>query len=264
MANAPKNLDKLFEEKLSHHEIKPSQLAWERLENQLPKKQKEPKTYWWAAAAVILVLVASYSIFQSTDQTENGDFVADQNTQVIEESNESSNTNVVIEEEAEPDMVIETPEVKEVENAPAPVTKKKEDSSTKPIQYLAVNTPEEKEEVQEEAINNREIVEEPVRMTFDVERPLIAEAPLEINVIETAESSVAETPNESTSYKLTIISDGIKDTPNKNLIAGLGKRVNQVEGFLGKAGQGLGDLQDKKDDFFNNLISKKGRPTEKP
>jgi len=265
MANAPNNLDKLFKEKLNQHQIKPSQLAWERLENQLPKKKKEPKTYWWAAAAAVLLFGVSYFIFQNSDQTETGDFVAEQSKPSVEEIIKNPVTETRDNEVSNSETFEEAPKTPELEDKPLPEETQRSEVVNKPMEFVAVNTPKEEEEKTKKVIEETpEIMEETGVMTFEVSRPLIAEVPLELTEIETEDVPEVTSPNENTGYKLTIISDGIKDTPNNNLIAGIGKRVNQVEGLLGKAGQGFGELQEKKNDFFNNLISKKNKETENP
>ena len=65
MANTDKNFDQYFKEKLSNHEVKPSKLAWERLDSQLGNKKRAIYfPFMKIAAAIILLLGASYIIWQ--------------------------------------------------------------------------------------------------------------------------------------------------------------------------------------------------------
>lgn len=263
MANQPQNLDKLFEEKLSQHQVKPSKLAWERLESQLPKKQKpERKFYWWAAAAAILVLIVSYSVFQTSEQTSQPEFVA-----------ETTHTEEIIPQEDSPSQTTINDEAQQEEepkeaqaNINEPVESKKSDplpskKEIRPNQFTAMN-----EKVGDEKEKATEIeIPEIVLPEIGIDRTLIAEAEIESPLekdLATAQSN--EIVIQEPVYKVTIISDGIKSEKDKNLIAGIGKRVNQVEGLLGKVDEGFGELQDAKNNLFASLISKKERTTEKP
>jgi hypothetical protein len=51
---------------------------------------------------------------------------------------------------------------------------------------------------------------------------------------------------------------------DKTLIGGLNKKVEQVEGLLGKVDQGFADLQDAKNNLFTALLTKKEKAAEKP
>ncbi|MFC3880370.1 hypothetical protein ACFOSV_09300 [Algoriphagus namhaensis] len=260
MANQPQNLDKLFEEKLSQHQVKPSKLAWERLESQLPKKQKpERKIYWWAAAAAVLVLIVSYSVFQTSEQTSQPEFVAETTQPEEITPQEESPSQTPINEDAQ-----EEEEAKENINEPQKLKKADPRPSKKevvPNQFTAMN--EKAVDKKEEATEIE--IPEIVVPEIGIDQPLIAEAEIEFPLdkeIATAQSN--ETLIQEPAYKVTIISDGIKSEKDKNLIAGIGKRVNQVEGLLGKVDEGFGELQDAKNNLFASLISKKERTTEKP
>lgn len=264
MANQPQKLDKLFEEKLSQHQVKPSKLAWERLESQLPKKQeKETKIYWWAAAAAILVLIVSYSVFQNTDQTSQPEFVALESTSEETISNETANpqeTLATTESQSQSDAEVNRKSQEDVNKTSTTTTKKTEPikAETAPVQFTAMT--EVPKGVKEEKI----ITEIPQIEIPDIvtDRPLIAEVKMELPTETTTSSE--ETVTEEPAYKLTIISDGIKDEKEKSLIAGIGKRVNQVEGLLGKVDEGFGELQEAKNSLFTSLISKRERTSEKP
>lgn len=261
MANQSKKLDKLFEEKLSQHNVQPSKLAWERLEAQLPKKQeKKPTIIWWAAAAVIAVGILSYSLFQTSDQTSQPEFVAqgpvEKGHSILPENQSLA--------KAEVSETTEEPKAKSEEKIITPAKEPMESNvqKTAPSQMIAM-----KEEPVQTVISER-VAEEvtPIELpTIAIDRPLISEAKIDsptkaqpIQALE--EKSTVEEPT----YKVTIISDGIKDEKDKKLIAGIGKRVNQVEGLLGSLDEGFGELQEAKNNLFASLISKKERTSEKP
>ncbi|MCU0394093.1 MAG: hypothetical protein MUE81_23540 [Thermoflexibacter sp.] len=61
------NIDKIFKNKLSNHQIQPSGEVWNRLEEAMYGKQIKRRNlvaYWKVAAAVVLLLSASYFYFQ--------------------------------------------------------------------------------------------------------------------------------------------------------------------------------------------------------
>ncbi len=63
-------------------------------------------------------------------------------------------------------------------------------------------------------------------------------------------------PQEVT-YKVTIISMGMKDSPEKQTLVGeIENKIDKIGGFIGKVDQGLADLQDAKNNLFANLTAK--------
>ncbi|MDP3471695.1 MAG: hypothetical protein Q8S14_07450, partial [Algoriphagus sp.] len=82
------------------------------------------------------------------------------------------------------------------------------------------------------------------------------------------EKMVAQTTapaDEEPLYRVSIYSNGVKkgEPQEKNLITELGKTVGQVEELLGKVDEGLISLQDKKDNLFASLTSRKNQAEEK-
>ena len=93
----------------------------------------------------------------------------------------------------------------------------------------------------------------------ELKLPTLALPNLQVNeTVAKAEPTKVEEP----AYRVKIYSDGLEE--DKSLIGGISKKVEQVEGFLGKVDQGFADLQDAKNNLFTALVSKKEKPAEKP
>ncbi|WP_439474951.1 hypothetical protein [Algoriphagus formosus] len=250
MAKNKENLDTIFRENLENHEVKPSRLAWERLENQLPTQEKESAPFvWWAVAAAVVLLLAVGSLLRSTDSP-------------IEVQN------LLSEEITEPSSV-ETPPVTIVETEEAQKTDEKE-SSTEIIQEEESPRSDPKPTVKKEFQTPQNLI---AQAETEIEEPKVREELPEIRInkevelpsVPTAEINqgllIAEAkPVEEPAYRVTIISDGIKE--DKNLIADIGRKVNQVEGLLGKVDEGFANLQDAKNNLFTALVTRKEKVTE--
>ncbi|MHA7130820.1 hypothetical protein [Algoriphagus namhaensis] len=267
MANKPQKLDKLFEEKLSQHQVKPSQLAWERLESQLPKKQKKPLTYWWAAAAAGILLFVTFSLFQTSDQTDSPSELVAEKTEVTQEQSspvetqtgeEIAKSESHEENQTSPQRAAQSTQSEEERVAPkATATQEKA-----PANQLVASAPEKTEQT---STSEQRIQPEQEIPSIRVDRPLIAEAEMALPTeTELATAKASDMTVEEPLYKVTIISDGIKDEKDKKFIANLGEKVNKVEGFLGKVPESFGELQDAKNNLFSSLISKRDRASEKP
>lgn len=255
MAKESTKLDQFFREKLSTHEEKPSALAWERLEAKLPQQSKSKTGIWWAAAASVLILLsASYFLIQ--------DGQAD-NDQVFVAANQPEESNTAI---TEPDTT-EYPETIS-EEKPSPIVEKTETEKAKPTSKIpsiksdksGTSTPSNQSEkliAQEKVTVQPEVSTTYNPTTIEID-PIEVSLP-EINQIainQTVAEEVKMEQVEEPTYKVTIYSDGIKEG-DKNLIASLGKKVEKVEGILGKVDQGFADLQDAKSNLFISLITKK-------
>lgn len=255
MAKNNESMDRMFREKLEDHQVKPSQLAWERLENQLPEKDKSnTKIYWWAAAAVLLILFSVGTRFWSNDETiPEENLVAEsvqpelvepeQNQESLEipsevQENETNTSSIENEEKPQSKPKFETPKKQEAQK----VIKQEEFKA--PQNLIAQNETPIEEPVKEE----KKVTIEPLI----VEKEIPELKPLDLNQ---AVAAVDTKTEEEPAYKVTIYSNGIKE--DKNLIAGIGKKVNQVEGLLGKVDEGFANLQDAKSNLFNNLTAKR-------
>lgn len=264
MAKESNKLDKFFSEKLSSHEEKPSALAWERLESRLPQKSKSYKGIWWAAAASFLILfTVSYFLLSENGTNEKQILIAEnspiesneQETQTIEPA---TSTTSDTDQKTENQTIIEEQPTK---TPTSTFTKKSQQTSTDQIK---TSTSIEKSTAQQD---QKEV---PVEITIpkispqeitpaEVKPPFISELDLSKTVAEEVKTEQVEEP----AYKVTIYSDGIKEgSKDKNLIADLGKKVEKVEGFIGKVDQGFADLQDAKNNLFISLLSKKEKDSE--
>ncbi len=260
MANAPKNLDEFFKEKLDQHSVMPSALAWERLENQLPQTPKSNKGFWWAiAASISLLLMAGFLFWPNTGNISQENLMAEEVQQEviqetpteIEKSKILASSPVQNQAEETQNSITQPVQKPQTQKKSKPTTSSPT-SQTSPPKLIALT----------ETISTEE--------TKPIERPeLKAETPqVSIPLMETpslnqtvAEAKTADEPL----YRVNIYSDGIKkDEVNKNLLNELGKTVGTVEGFIGKVDNGFADLQDAKNNIFATLTSRKERAQENP
>lgn len=248
MANTDKNFDQYFKERLAKHEEKPSQLAWERLEGQLPKKEKG---LWFTimsiAATLLLFLAVGYVVWQFNKESDSNmpltaevksdkniitseipDKTEGEQLKPIEESTSVSENKT--KEEAKP---FQTPSKKA--NGPKPIL------TETPKEFVAeVSQPEER--IDEATIESPEIIIPDLNVTEAI-----------------AQNNIEE--EEVMTYKITIKSNGITEKPeNQGFIAGIENKVDKIGGLLSKVEQGFADLQDAKDNLFvSNNTSKKER-----
>ncbi len=258
MAKESNNLDQFFKEKLDQHSEKPSALAWERLESKLPNQRKSKTVYWWAAAASIGIML-SIGYYLQVDNRSEEVFIA-QEVAVDELSSPSNQDSTPAAGEVLAPILEKTDSVRKdaaprVESAPVSPRKKEQIQEVQPSQNLVAMTDATREKEKPEPV----VVPETDRDPTELSRPDLPAMDINKTVAE-----VAQPTDEEPSYKVTIFSDGIKDQKDKNLIAGLGKTVGQVEGILGKVDQGFAELQDAKNNLFASLTSKKERTAEKP
>lgn len=264
MAKDKNNLDQFFKEKLENHTENPSKLAWERLESQLPQKSKSYKGIWWAAAASLTILfTVGYILMREGDVTVNQPMVADNITEeIIDTPTQTEITTPEVTEntqnEIKKQQVAEELNTKpttttSAKTKPADTSSKTQKSkSTAPQKLVAMNEVKEQTK-QEESV---QIVAPPLK----VETPEIAQPELPALELEKAVAEVNDTSEEEPAYTVKIYSSGLKEEPkDKNLIAGIGKTVNEVEDILGKVDQGFADLQDAKNNLFASITSKKTR-----
>lgn len=263
MAKESIKMDQFFREKLSTHEEKPSSLAWERLENQLHKKPKSTRRIWWAAAAsIILILSVGYLVMQAGNPAQTPTLI-------------SANT---------PDEVVgsstaSTPSPKEV---PIPETTGQHDNQTdenpvkknlkaKPTPQKTNSKPAKPSPKIEAAPSSGKLIAMTELDKKEGKNVLPELAPIVVDEIEIKEpklteqdlpqslaADIKEKKVEEPAYKVTIYSNGIKEPDkDKNLIADIGKKVEQVEDLIGKVDQGFADLQDAKENLFVSLLTKK-------
>ncbi|MCS5490167.1 hypothetical protein [Algoriphagus limi] len=262
MAKKNEHIDVIFREKLENHEVRPSQLAWERLENQLPKEEKSnPRIYWWAAAAAVVVIFLVGSLLRNpsqpfaeenltAEQIESTENQPNQAPEVVEDLVADTSPIEGGEENSTP--VIEEPK-QEITNQKPQTTPEIKNQFEEPSKNLIAEAQIPEKEVAEEEINQTEII--PIILPIEREIPELK--PMDLNqAVAELKTEEAEEP----AYKVTIISDGIKE--DKNLIAGIGKKVDQVGGLFGKVDEGFANLQDAKNNLFASLTTRKEKMTE--
>ena len=267
MAKSNESFDQIFKEKLQGHQEKPSALAWERLENQLPKSKKPGAGFWWAIAASLsgLMLVA-YLNWPSDVANSDQNLVA-----TLEETPEANNISGVQASENEASSSENNPEESRVAGTNPPVETKEVQTQSKPKQG-AVNpkqTPKESKnqpllaDASEQPEIQKEIIPIPEKKIAEPELSIPnLKAPDLTKTVAEAQTKTSDEPL----YRVSIYSNGIKkaEPVEKNLITELGKTVGQVEGLLGKVDEGFAEIQDKKDNLFASLTSRKERADEKP
>src|SRR5690606_38467566 len=209
MAEEYNDLDRLFREKLEGHSVNPSPIAWEKLQGRMAQKKKG-MAWIRIAASVLFRLGLTALLWLSVRESQ----------QELE---------ILADEEPAPEAVQESPLVQEapvvgekVEEKELPVQKKPSTKKTTPnpsgVNPAGVNpagptlaatrptesVPPTRDSEPEQAV---EVIELP---PLDTEL-LVAEA-----ITDTSEELVT---NEVT-YKVTIISNGIKATPEKETLVG--------------------------------------------
>ncbi len=267
MAKEKNNLDQFFKEKLENHIERPSALAWDRLESQLPQKSKSYKGIWWAAAASITILFTfGYLVLREGDVSIEKPMLADTTTEEVIETptqteiatpeltekaqNEIENKQTAEELNTEP-----TTTTKHKAKPADPSSKTQKSQPTSPQNLVAMT--ETKEEPKQET------VEKIAAPKIEVETPEFKQTELPPLKLEKAVADVTEPVEAEPAYRVKIYSSGLTEEPkDKNLIAEIGKTVNEVEGLLSKVDQGFADLQDAKNNLFASIIPRKSRADE--
>lgn len=262
MAKTNEQFDQHFREKLDGHREKPSALAWERLESQLPKQSKPTLGIWWAiAASVTALLVAGYSFWPKEEGITEESLLAEKTELPVETQVESTNETPSIAEE-----------ITKTEEQTAPITteskpeeKPKTNQKTKPTPAPVLTQAPQNLIAQSENKSTEPSIVVPVpELKTDELQVKIPE--LKTPEIEKTIAQTAAPEEEAPLYRVSIYSNGVKkgEPQDKNLITEIGKTVGQVEGLLGKVDDGLISLQDKKDNLFASLTTKKTQADEKP
>ncbi|MCH7414443.1 hypothetical protein MM213_13170 [Belliella sp. R4-6] len=249
MANEDKNFDELFRNKLSNHEVKPSSLAWERLENKLPKSKKSGYyPFLKIAASIILLMGLGYmGWFLSIDLEPEAPQVAEVTKGQVGE--EAEGDFGLENEKVETETAEIAPQVDKTEVISEPIETKKQVEHHKPIvkqeepNELLAENPKAPQRIEVESLPEIEVPE------------------LDLNQSVAINESVEEPEETEVSYKITIVSRGISDSePEKpGLIDGIENKVEKIGGILSKVDQGFAELQDAKNNLFASITSKKER-----
>lgn len=274
MAKTNEQFDQHFKEKLDGHREKPSTLAWERLESQLPKQSKPAFGIWWAiAASVTALLVAGYSFWPGETGVSDEMLLAEKTEMPIEvlpeteiENPVESTNETAQESKAEIESVEKsevTPRIENIQNQPKVAPKTTEKIKPTPSPALT--------QVPKNLVAQAET--EPIKTPITVPVPELETEEIQVTLPELKAPEIKKMVAASTTqaemeplYRVSIFSNGVKkgEPQEKNLITELGKTVSQVEGLLEKVDEGLITLQDKKDNLFASLTSKKNQADEKP
>ncbi|WBL41699.1 hypothetical protein PBT90_13140 [Algoriphagus halophytocola] len=276
MAKNSNNLDKFFKERLEDHTVAPSHLAWERLEAKLPQKSNSNLGIWWAAAASLtIILTAGYFLMKETESENTEPLLAENKTETVTEQPKTSTDTPTVSDttdliESTENTTEEKPQTTENQQA-TPNTNTKptipaQQETEKPADSSASFDPVDPASTHlvamEEEKPKAELIPQVEISTPEIE-------PLEVIIPQSPELSLensladATPEEEEPAYRVKIYSSGLKEEPkDKNLIAGIGKTVNEVEGLLNKVDQGFADLQDAKNNLFATITSKKSRSEE--
>jgi hypothetical protein len=250
MANSDKKFDQYFQEKLGNHEVKPSKLAWERLDSQLGKKGKAAYyPFIRIAAAIILLMGAGYLVWQF----KTAEITRPQTAEIIQipvqEEVLDNKTESLTEQEITNEIKSEFVNPESIENEKAhdtPVKKPRieiKPVTERPKELLAENT------IQTER-NHEQMIGIP---ELDLPELKLEEAIGMKNTEKQDDEEVLE-------YKVIIKSKGLKNEPTKqSLIVGIEEKVDKIGGFLNKVEQGFADLQDAKENLFASNLPRKER-----
>ncbi|TDQ16585.1 hypothetical protein DFQ04_2706 [Algoriphagus boseongensis] len=260
MAKTNQEFDQFFREKLEGHQEKPSALAWERLESQLPKSSKSGWGVWWAIAASFSALVmVAYLNWPSADQANEEKMLAQTEETLIEENSsieEKTTGNETSEIEA--NSIQENTEIK---SQPKPNTSSTQKKNS-PIQKVIPSEKKADSFIAQAENPSTEKAAEPVLIPeLKVAEPDLTLPELKTPDLTKTVASAQTEANDEPLYRVNIYSNGIKkgEPAEKNLITELGKTVGQVEGLLGKVDEGFAEIQDRKDNLFATLTSKRDR-----
>lgn len=264
MPRTNEQFDRVFREKLETHQEKPSALAWEKLESQLPTKAKKGWGFFKGiAASMTILLTVGYLIWPREGGISEKNLLAERGIEEVENTAKASSEvipqdGILIEEKKE------KPEVQSIE-IPAPKNQEKVQKQSEiqaSQELIADSSPQIEEQSKKTEI---EIVPVP-----ELKAEELIELPkTELIAVEMPKTLVAEAnkpAEDEPLYRVSIYSNGIKkgEAPDKNLITELGKTIGQVEDLLGKVDEGLISLQDAKNNLFTAKNTKREVSNEKP
>jgi hypothetical protein len=260
MAKTNEQFDQIFREKLEGHQEKPSALAWERLESQLPKSNKQGFGVWWAiAASVSALLLVAYLNWPSIEGKVENNLVA----QTEEDFNGKEANSESMKNEAKSDKDIQQPEESPTAAEQNSVP---QNSQRKPESISKANKQQERSPSVNLIAEAKPSSTKPKIESVELPGSMVAEPNLTLPELKVPEltKTVAlaqDQQDDEPTYRVNIYSKGIKkgDPVEKNLITELGKTFGQVEGLLGKVDEGFAEIQDKKDNLFASLTSKRER-----
>jgi len=264
MAKTNEEFDQQFRKKLDTHREKPSTLAWERLESQLPKSKSSFIGIWWAvAASVTVILAAGWMFWNTSDEVSNPKILAQETQNSTEKPISSTNEPYVSELGSTAPKVEIQPQKTPASTTSVSRTESKQTNST-PLSSQPMSTPNFTENLV--AVTQTSQAEREAVQIVDVAEATEITLPQiqpQTSALTVAEASPA--PEDGQLFRVNIYSDGLKKSPEpeKNLITEMGKTVGKVEGLLGKVDEGFAEIQEKKERLFSSLTSKRAPSLEK-
>ncbi|WP_373494792.1 hypothetical protein [Aquiflexum sp.] len=251
MANTDKNFDRYFKEKLVNHEVKPSKLAWERLDSQLGKKGKAVYfPFMRIAAAIILLMGVGYIIWQVSG-SEN--LPGPQTAEIIEIPVQED----LLDSNSEPQEMQEfnAEEGSDLTQPENTEKKKSQDRPAKIPQMIRNTVIESPKELLADHSDQGDRNQEQLIGIPELDLPeLKLESAIAMN------EPVKKEDEEFVEYKVIIKSNGLKNEPAKQgLISEIENKVDKIGGFLNKVEQGFADLQDAKENLFASNVPRRER-----
>ena len=245
MANTDKNFDEYVQKKLSNYEVKPSRLAWERLDQKLSEHNRKTAFPFLKIAATILILISAGYVFYTM------------NLEVIDDSKQLAVHEEIIKQDNKiTSEISESPSTGLIEGDEKAELKEKK---AKPIQPKVVKTAPVRSKTR-----SQQLVAEASKPleTLQNEKIELPEIPIpELDIRESIALNTADIgEEEEIAYKVTIISRGLKEEPAKqNLLEEIEEKVDKIGGLFSKVEQGFADLQDAKNNLFANSNPRKER-----
>lgn len=238
MAKDNQDIDRLFRDKLGGHLAQPSPLAWNQLENRL-SRTKKGAALWMRIAASLLLL---------------GGLAA-----LLWLSVENAQKKPVILAEQEPlqeTIPQEVPEVKE----PAVVKDRIEEDimavKKAPVRKASVNS--EKAQLEVARMEETEPVAKELVPVQELDLVELPPLDMDLLVVENSLVEPTEAVYQEVAYKVTIISNGLREKPEKDgLVGEIENKIDKIGGLIGKVDQGFADLQDAKNNLFASITTRK-------
>ncbi len=263
MANQQHPIDQLFRDKLSGHKVKPSGKAWQKLETQLQGKGKKRGFPFLSIAASLLVLaVVGYVVWVNMPAQEklNTPIAEIEDTENNQKADNGPVDSVLDSAYQEQDREASQNSEKQTEPAnssPGAVQKKSTPAPkvTSPVKTKIGEQPRERLAVREE--------EKPVESLpeMDLEPLDTLVHTVELPPMDEWVAAHVEEEAEEVAYRVKIVSNGIREKPQKEpLTKEVGQTINKLGELLGKMDQGYADLQDAKNNLFSALITKADNP----
>lgn len=243
MAEKHEDIDALFRDQLAGHIEKPSPQAWKKLEGKLHNENKGLIFPWMKVAASFFLAVGLLILLWWSIRITEGELstVAQKDTVPQAFQEKAVNKNPVQElpvadetnDYSTPDSI----------SPPAPKAHRK----------LVTNNQEERESHPEIEVESKQI--QPELEVENIELPTL-ETELAIPDHLIAEADVQEI--EEVAYTVTIISNGLKVTQEKEtLVEEIEEKIDRLGGLIAKVDQGFADLQDAKNGLFASITAKK-------